>query len=582
MAVEIAINFGISRIKCLLKGGKSLYTLVYETSFIFPPVKFSTRDCLMKKQLTFLLGAAAALLLPSLSIAQATFDGGPGGTGTDWETAANWDGDALPGGTQPDGNANIGGGFTVDLATDQSIGELDLVGDQSSGTATVNHTAGTLTHAGNWLKVGGAGNDGTYNLSGTAVFDGVMGLDGPTLAFIGFAGGTGTVNVSGNASLSAPGGDGMRLGATDAGSTGILSISDNATVTVGSFNSGGGDGATAIVNQTGGTLTSNTWVVMANFGANGTSTYNVSGGTLSATGGNLAVGQEGTGTLNVSGTAVVEQVVSDTAAIFVGGIDDNGFIQDGTGTLNITGSTASISGVGIGLRVASTATSAGTLSWTADSGGVTPIVSGGDTIFGAGTSNLVLDLSADPGVATAGTEYLLVDNSAAVTGTFTGVAEGATVSIGGGNDGTISYAGGDGFDIVVTAVGGGSVTGDFDGDGDVDCDDIDLFAGTFGSVAGGSPADRDLTGDGTVDIADALMHIQTLVVTMPNGVTGTFQGDVNCDGNVNVLGDAFVLVASLGTTSGAVYTDGDLNFDGAVNVLGDAFALVANLNSSND
>ncbi|MDA8563930.1 hypothetical protein N9L06_05705 [Mariniblastus sp.] len=540
----------------------------------------------MRKQLTFLLALPAALLLPSLSIAQSTFDGGPDGTGTDWETAANWDGDVLPAGEQPGGNPNIGE-FAVTLTSDQSVGELDLVGDQTSGTGILNHSAGTLTSAGNWLKVGGAGNDGTYNLSGSAVYDGI-GFDGPTLAFIGFAGGTGTLNLSDSASLSAPGETGLRLAAEQDGSTGILTISDTASVNVGSFNSGGGAGATATVNQTGGTLTSNTWVVLGNFGANGTATYNISGGTVSATGGNLAVGQEGTGTLNVSGTAVVEQAIVDTSAIFVGGIDDNGFIQDGTGTLNITGSTASVSGVGVGLRVASTAVSAGTLSWTADAGGVTPIVSGGDTLFGPGTSTLVLDLSADSASATAGTEYLLVDNSAAVTGTFTDLPEGALIRVVGTGippDGncSISYVGGtDGFDIVATVVGGGAVLGDFSGDGIVDCDDIDLFAGTFGSVAEGSPASRDLTGDGTVDMADALELIQMLVVTSPNGRTGTFVGDLNCDGSVDVLGDAFILVANLGTSSGAVYTDGDLNFDGAVTVLGDAFAFVANLNSTNE
>ena len=54
-------------------------------------------------------------------------------------------------------------------------------------------------------------------------------------------------------------------------------------------------------------------------------------------------------------------------------------------------------------------------------------------------------------------------------------------------------------------------------------------------------------------------------------------GDANLDGVVNVLGDAFVLVANLGTTSGASWPTGDFNGDGQVNVLGDAFVLVANL-----
>ena len=61
---------------------------------------------------------------------------------------------------------------------------------------------------------------------------------------------------------------------------------------------------------------------------------------------------------------------------------------------------------------------------------------------------------------------------------------------------------------------------------------------------------------------------------------GTFPGDLNCDGTVNVLGDAFVLVGSLGM-SGTLYSEGDINFDGTVNVLGDAFVLVGNLGMTN-
>lgn len=54
-------------------------------------------------------------------------------------------------------------------------------------------------------------------------------------------------------------------------------------------------------------------------------------------------------------------------------------------------------------------------------------------------------------------------------------------------------------------------------------------------------------------------------------------GDVNLDGTVNVLGDAFSLVSNLGNSTGAVWAEGDLNGDGQVNVLGDAFRLVSSL-----
>ena len=58
------------------------------------------------------------------------------------------------------------------------------------------------------------------------------------------------------------------------------------------------------------------------------------------------------------------------------------------------------------------------------------------------------------------------------------------------------------------------------------------------------------------------------------------QGDANLDGQVDVLGDGFALVGSLGITTGAVWADGDFNGDGAVDVLGDAFILVGRLGQS--
>ena len=57
-------------------------------------------------------------------------------------------------------------------------------------------------------------------------------------------------------------------------------------------------------------------------------------------------------------------------------------------------------------------------------------------------------------------------------------------------------------------------------------------------------------------------------------------GDVNLDGRVNVLGDAFALVGNLGQTGGATWAEGDVNDDEAVNVLGDAFILIGRLGQS--
>ena len=129
------------------------------------------------------------LLLPAVTFAQATFNGG--GDGTTWNDAANWDTGMLPA-----ANVNIPDAFTVSLSTDQTVNEIDLVGDQSAGTAVLNHTAGTLS-GGGWMKVGvDLGNDGTFTMSGTAAMSGFSDLHGGT------RGGTGTINLTDSASFS--------------------------------------------------------------------------------------------------------------------------------------------------------------------------------------------------------------------------------------------------------------------------------------------------------------------------------------------------------------------------------------------
>ena len=125
-----------------------------------------------------------------------------------------------------------------------------------------------------------------------------------------------------------------------------------------------------------------------------------------------------------------------------------------------------------------------------------------------------------------------------------------------------------------------TLTGDFDGDGDVDADDIDFYSGNLDLPAADDLAQLDLTGDGFVTIADHDLHVTTLVQTS-NGIVGTAIGDINLDGQVDVLGDAFILVGSLGSND-VGWGTGDLNADQTTNVLGDAFLLVGNLGASND
>ena len=134
------------------------------------------------------------------------------------------------------------------------------------------------------------------------------------------------------------------------------------------------------------------------------------------------------------------------------------------------------------------------------------------------------------------------------------------------------------LEILATAI---VVVGDSDGDMDVDCDDLDSYVGNLDTSVAGSTglANLDIDGDEMLTLEDANEAITTLVVTS-NGITGTFPGDFNCNGTVDVLNDAFVLVGNLGGLV-TMYSEGDANFDGFVDILGDAFILVENLGESN-
>ena len=121
-----------------------------------------------------------------------------------------------------------------------------------------------------------------------------------------------------------------------------------------------------------------------------------------------------------------------------------------------------------------------------------------------------------------------------------------------------------------------AVLGDFDADGDVDVDDINFYTNNLGKPASFNP-EMDLNNDGVITLADHDLHVHTLV--QANGLSGTVVGDVNFDGIVDVVVDAFVLVSNLGS-SGVGYAQGDLNADGLVDVVGDAFRMISNLGLS--
>jgi hypothetical protein len=114
-------------------------------------------------------------------------------------------------------------------------------------------------------------------------------------------------------------------------------------------------------------------------------------------------------------------------------------------------------------------------------------------------------------------------------------------------------------------------TGDFDGDGDIDVDDIDAIAAAM--QAGSTDLTFDLDGDGDVDFDDFAFHVQNLADTStsyfdePSGtwmMTGTELGDFNLDGTVGLL-DLARLGEGWSSSDGWLW--GDANGDGTVGLL---------------
>ena len=114
-----------------------------------------------------------------------------------------------------------------------------------------------------------------------------------------------------------------------------------------------------------------------------------------------------------------------------------------------------------------------------------------------------------------------------------------------------------------------------DGDDDIDVDDINGFATMLGESALFYRC-FDLNGDGAITLEDHDALIENLV-EIAGGQQGTFIGDLNLDGVVDVLNDGFTLIGNLGQPGPFGYQDGDLNADRQVDVLGDGIRFISNL-----
>jgi len=131
-------------------------------------------------------------------------------------------------------------------------------------------------------------------------------------------------------------------------------------------------------------------------------------------------------------------------------------------------------------------------------------------------------------------------------------------------DAWLTY-GSSGFDL--EALGVLNERPDYDGDGDVDADDVDILCDAV--AAASDDLQYDMDNDGDVDEDDMVTMIETAVEVDIDGddvpdLYGSFQGDFNLDGTVDIA-DLAVLRTNSGQ-AGMGYADGNANCDDLVDL----------------
>ncbi len=430
-------------------------------------------------------------------------------------------------------SANLTGTGTIN--THSLVSDVDLVFDTTHGlnqTININDNPGqnitvNLNVNGSGSMGAGHGDVGTMSISDAIVVASTKGYLGYKFGSNGTATVTGAGSAWNNSSLLAVGYKG----------NGTLNITTGGAVSsshgfIGYFSSSTGD---VTVDGDGSTWTNSSVLFV---GYNGSGTLNITGGgAVSNTDGNIGYKSGTTGTVTVDGPG---STWTNTGYLHVGGR----FTSDtGTGTLNITG--GSVVTAGGDTRVGGYSGATGTVTvdgagstWTnssdlyvgdegigtlnIDNGGAVT-VGGNLSINSLSTLDVLLASTSDPLLDVAGSNaYLdgmlsvdladgftlsrgdlftlidLTDISKTLTGTFIGLAQGDSVGIFDSLDLFISYAGGDGNDVVLYTY----LPGDFDGDGDVDGVDFSHWQTGYPTASGASLADGDADGDGDVDGAD--------------------------------------------------------------------------------
>jgi hypothetical protein len=346
----------------------------------------------MKRFIATMMIIGLVLAPVAAMAASFTFDGGPGGSGTDWGTAVNWNPDT--GFTGGDWQNIQGDDLTIDGSFSPIANNYVQLGANNATASLTVDTSGTVTFDGDTVTSWGnltLGNQGVGLLtqkSGTIIV---------TNAFaVGYENGTNTGTNRYD----------MDGGVLKCGGWNI------------SFHGIGHGSATSkgLVDQTAGSVT---------YGAGPSSSVNIAGG------GGLGVYQISGGSLTINSlTFGLAGLTSQGTA----GADARLEII-GTGPTSIATSASTDMYVWDG----------GTVKFTMGAGGVTPITAGGAVnLSGTTTDNLVLDFT---GLTGSG-DITLIDKTSggAISGAFANAPDGTTYESGRFE---LDYTGGDGNDLVL-------------------------------------------------------------------------------------------------------------------------------------
>ncbi|MCY2926925.1 MAG: dockerin type I repeat-containing protein [Planctomycetota bacterium] len=360
------------------------------------------------------------------------------------------------------------------------------------------------------------------------------------------------------------------------------------------------------VTQTAGTASG-----AAQFTMGPTSTYDLQGGTFTQTGTStydgLYIGFDGGDLAGAHGTFIVSGGTLAAQRLYI--------IRQRYGELRVVGGLGAINIGDLEPRESS----AGLIALQPNANALSPInVAGGADIIGL---SLSVGFIADP---TPGHVFTVINKTSPgpVTGTFTGLAQGDTLSVprvvGGGSwDLKVSYAGGDGNDVTLTVASAGIANMTASPAGPLDLGPLGVSTAstvttvtlssngdpgttvkiTDASVAGAGFGFSSTPGATPVSVlagANAQYGIQLAAQTVPGHYTGTatfvtdiaegagfktftydlsadviaHAGDVNGDGQVSLL-DYNIIKANFGNSyeSGNHWNDGDVNGDQQVGLL---------------